>query len=91
MPYFKQDLAFKMIKITDLNHECWNLTDSVQGAYGYILGMEPNFHLPSGIRVNLERKKIRSKSLALVRKGTLQERAEELGAIPTHLAHLKLE
>ncbi len=35
--YYQQDLAFKMIKITDLNHECWNLTDTVQAAYGYLL------------------------------------------------------
>jgi len=38
---YEQDLAVKMIKITDLNHECWNLTDTVQAAYGYLLDNDP--------------------------------------------------
>lgn len=54
--YFQQDLAFKMIKITDLNHECWNLTDTVQAAYGFLLDEEPDFKVPSGIRVSLNMK-----------------------------------
>jgi hypothetical protein len=45
-----------MIKITDLNHECWNLTDTVQAAYGFLLDEEPDFKVPSGIRVSLNMK-----------------------------------
>jgi hypothetical protein len=30
VPYYLQDLAFKLIKMNDLNWSNWNLTDTVQ-------------------------------------------------------------
>ena len=35
IPFFKQDLPFKLVKLNDVNHEQWNLTDTVQAVYAY--------------------------------------------------------
>lgn len=41
MPPYKSDLSVKMIKLNDVNHENWNLTDTVQAVYSY-LSYDPN-------------------------------------------------
>lgn len=50
IPYFDQDIAFKMIKITDINHEFWNLSNTVQTAYNYLIDQNTDILIPSGIR-----------------------------------------
>jgi hypothetical protein len=42
----------KHLKLTDINHEFWNLTDTVQTANNYVYGKGSILKVPKGIRVD---------------------------------------
>ena len=41
----------KHLKLTDINHEFWNLTDTVQTASNYVYGICSILKEPKGVRV----------------------------------------